>query len=102
MVVILSSDRDGRRIETQALVTNYGEGGGAVKREGGNKRSFTPTKRGGTKRLSHAEGGGGGWRTKSSEVVLTWELEVTYHQLGWRKKLPPFERVGGAKSFTVS
>ena len=31
--------------------------GGATKREGGGTRSFTPTKRGGGKGLSHAEGG---------------------------------------------
>ena len=35
------------------LVTNYGEGGGATKRERGHVK-FTPTKRGGG---GHAEGG---------------------------------------------
>ena len=38
------------------MVTNYGEGG-ATKREGGARELFAPTKRGGGKSFSHAEGG---------------------------------------------
>ena len=33
-------------------------GGGPTKREGGEQVNFTPTKRGGRKSVSHAEGGG--------------------------------------------
>ena len=43
---VWSSDLD------KGLVTNYGEGGGATKREGGGSTwSFTPTKRGGQKKF---------------------------------------------------
>ena len=44
----------------KGLVTNYGEGGGATKREGGQVK-FYPYEKGvgGGKGFSHAEGGGG-------------------------------------------
>ena len=44
---------------SKGLVTNYGEGSGATKREGGGMWSFTPMKRRGRNSFSHAEGGGG-------------------------------------------
>ena len=85
------------------MVTNYGEGRGATKQEGGGW-SFTLTKGWG--------GGGGGEREKvfvgttSFEVVLTQELEVLaiLMEEGGRKKFPPLKRGGGggAGSFTLS
>ena len=43
---------------TKGLVTNYREGGGATKREGGGGHvKFYPYKKGGGKCFSHAEGG---------------------------------------------
>ena len=41
------------------LVTNYREGGGATKQEGGQVK-FYPYEKGDGKSFSHAEGGGGG------------------------------------------
>ena len=43
----------------KGLVTNYGEGGGATKREGGGAREVLPLRKGGGggKSFSHAEGG---------------------------------------------
>ena len=49
------------RLPTKGLVTNYGEGGGATKREGEGHVKFYPyEKGGGGKSFSQSEGGGVG------------------------------------------
>ena len=45
------------RLITKGLVTNYGEGQGATKREGGGHMKFYPYEKGEGGSLSHAEGG---------------------------------------------
>ena len=42
---------------SKRLVNNYGEGGGATKREGGGHVKFYHYEKGGGKSFSHAEGG---------------------------------------------
>ena len=57
------------------LVTNYREGGGGTKQEGGQVK-FSPYKKGTEKVLAMLNGGGGGAQKKKFVVVSTGELEV--------------------------
>ena len=81
------------------VVTNYGEGGGATKREGGHAKFYPYEKGGGAKTVLAMLKGGGGGGTTSFEVVLTRELEVLTIVMGGCKKFYPVLRGGGAKSF---
>ena len=84
------------------MVTNYGEGRGATKQEGGGGASeILPLQKGRADIiLAMLKAGGGG--TKCSEVVSTQELEVLAILMGEGgrcKKFPPFQNGGGREKF---
>ena len=64
-IILLSGSTVGPRPSrpscTKGLVTNYGEGGGATKQEGGHVKFYTYDKGGGPEKvLAMLKGGGGG------------------------------------------
>ena len=82
------------------MITNYGEGRGATKQEGGGGTSeILPLQKGRADIILPMLKGGGGGATKCSEVFSTQELEVLAILMGEGgrcKKFPPFQKGGGA------
>ena len=79
------------------MVINYGEGGGATKREGGGVKFYPYRKKCVGGGGGHAEWGGG--RHKMCVVVLTQELDVHPLKRGTQKVLPCLDWGGGEKKF---